>query len=130
MRGGGQVGELVDVVGQVLVGGQQWEPAGQVQGQVAGDQHRGRVDGVPAGAIEAHQSARQGIGGPAPGLGVEPMLAEADEFPLDPVNRSLRVHRGSVLRDRAGENPSFLASTAGSAASTISWPAASATGSS
>ena len=38
VKGGSQVGELVDVVGQVLVGGQQWEAAaGQVQGQVAGD---------------------------------------------------------------------------------------------
>jgi hypothetical protein len=89
VRGGGQVGELVDVVGQVLVGGQQWEPAGQVQGQVAGDQHRGRVNGVPAGTIKRDHPAQQGIGGQAPGLGVEPVLAEADEFLLDPVNGSL-----------------------------------------
>jgi predicted ester cyclase len=51
--GGGQVGEPVDVVGQVLVGGQQREAAaGQVQGQVAGDQRRGRVVGLPAGAVD------------------------------------------------------------------------------
>lgn len=111
---GGQLGELVDVVGQVLVGGQQREAAGQVQGQVAGDQHRGRVDGVPAGTVEPHRSAQRGVGGPAPGGGVQPVLTQPHELPLDPVDRRLDV-------PQPGKRSPWQGSTS-SASRTPSWP--------
>jgi steroid delta-isomerase-like uncharacterized protein len=96
VRAGGQVGEPVDVLGQVLVGGQQREPAGQVQGQVAGDQRRGRVVGLPAGAVEANRPAQQGVGCIEPGLGIQPVLAEPHQLPLGPASPRPRGQTASV----------------------------------